>query len=107
MIYTQGKGTSTAKFIDKLRDESYIYRVKVAVDNTLEVCSFCKPDDVHKVRVYGQMAIVDDTYQRSRFRLPQVNIVRVDNNLRTVEDIIVLREQRANQFLHLGYAATE
>ncbi|KAK9350761.1 hypothetical protein V1523DRAFT_59366 [Lipomyces doorenjongii] len=49
------------------RDECHLYRVKVAVDNTLEGLFFCKPDDV-KARVYGQMVIIDATYKTNRFR---------------------------------------
>jgi hypothetical protein len=82
--YTQAKGSSTARFIEHLRDDGYIYRVKVAADNTLEALFFCKPDDVQKARLYGQMVIIDATYKTNKFRLPLVNIVTVDNNLRTV-----------------------
>ncbi|KAK9241911.1 hypothetical protein V1506DRAFT_569288 [Lipomyces tetrasporus] len=38
--YTQ-KGTSTAKFIETLQAEGYIYRVRVAMDDTLEALFFC------------------------------------------------------------------
>ncbi|ODQ76055.1 hypothetical protein LIPSTDRAFT_66892 [Lipomyces starkeyi NRRL Y-11557] len=76
-------GTSTPKVIESLRDEGYIYCIKTTMDNTLETLFFCKPEDVQKARLYGQLVVMDTTYKTNRFRLPLVNIVTVDNNLRT------------------------
>jgi hypothetical protein len=82
--YTQNKGTSTRKLIETLRDDGFLYRLKVDVQNSIEALFFCKPQDVQMARIYGQMVIIDATYKTNRFRLPLVNIVTVDNNLHTV-----------------------
>ncbi|KAK9366135.1 hypothetical protein V1509DRAFT_308075 [Lipomyces kononenkoae] len=63
--YSQNPGTSTAKLIERLRDEGFTYRVKVAMDNTLESLFFCKPRDVQMARLYGQMVIIAATYKRT------------------------------------------
>jgi hypothetical protein len=74
----------SARFIETLRDEGYIYSVKLCTDSTLEALFFCNPDDVQRARLYGQTVIIDATYKTNKFRLPLVNFVAVDNNLRTV-----------------------
>ncbi|KAK9369640.1 hypothetical protein V1509DRAFT_652015 [Lipomyces kononenkoae] len=44
--YTQRTGNSTAKFVETLRDEGFIYRIKMASDCSLEALFFCKPEDM-------------------------------------------------------------
>ncbi|KAK9319290.1 hypothetical protein V1517DRAFT_52672 [Lipomyces orientalis] len=60
--YSQDTVPSTAKLIEILREDGFIYRVKVAMDNTLEALFLCKPHDV----------------------LMALNIIIVDHNLRTL-----------------------
>ncbi|KAJ8103681.1 hypothetical protein POJ06DRAFT_180275, partial [Lipomyces tetrasporus] len=67
--------------VETLRDEGSIYRIKVASDCSLEALFFCKPEDVQKARLYGQLVIIDVTY--NNFRFPLVKFVTVDHNMRT------------------------
>ncbi|KAK9338834.1 hypothetical protein V1521DRAFT_381928, partial [Lipomyces starkeyi] len=75
--HTQRTGNSTAKFVETLRDEGFIYRIRMASDGSLEALFFCKPEDVQNARLYGQVVIIDATYKTNKFRLPLVNIVAV------------------------------
>ncbi|KAK9250399.1 hypothetical protein V1507DRAFT_445744 [Lipomyces tetrasporus] len=49
--YYRENKSSTARFIETLRDEGYIYSVKVSTGNTLEALFFCKPADVQRARL--------------------------------------------------------
>ncbi|KAK9332931.1 hypothetical protein V1520DRAFT_360320 [Lipomyces starkeyi] len=80
----------SARFIETLRDEDYIYSVKLCTDSTLAALFFCNPDDVQRARLYGQTVIIDATYKTNKFRLPLVNFVAVDNNLRIVRVALCL-----------------
>ncbi|KAK9250102.1 hypothetical protein V1507DRAFT_468615 [Lipomyces tetrasporus] len=61
--YSQNKRTSTAKLVERLAEDGFIYRVKVAMDNTLVSLFFCKPRDIQMARLNGQIVIMDATYK--------------------------------------------
>ncbi|KAK9319778.1 hypothetical protein V1517DRAFT_265634, partial [Lipomyces orientalis] len=105
--YTQNTVSSTAKLIEILREDGFIYRVKVAMDNTLEALFLCKPHDVQMARLYGQTVIMDATYKTNRFRLPLVNIITVDHNLRTLRIALCFISNEQTKCIHLGFTATK
>ncbi|KAJ8102679.1 hypothetical protein POJ06DRAFT_245338 [Lipomyces tetrasporus] len=66
--YTKTDESSTAKFIQQLEANAYIYRMKLTSENALDALFFCSPEDVQAARLFGQMVVIDATYKTNRFR---------------------------------------
>src|SRR5271170_4952788 len=66
-----------------LEERGYVVRYDVDASNAIDVILFSHPEQIALSRRFGDVLIVDCTYNTNRFGLPMCVIVGVDNQNKT------------------------